>query len=158
VNNGGSFPNTLWYRNGQPVWSGLQYTLFGAQNGDQVYCKVTSVNAPPCTTPLETISNVIVVECIASAAQNLLPGLEHLSLSPNPNNGIFAIDITLSAPLQGRLLVFDILGRRVWQQAVQWPAGQHHFDIQLSGLAPGAYRLVVEAEGRMYRKGFVVVR
>jgi hypothetical protein len=158
VSNGGSLPNILWYRNEQPVWNGPEYTLFGAQNGDEVYCRATPVNGPPCTTPAVALSNVITVECIASAAQDLLPGMERLALSPNPNNGTFALDVALSAPLRGRLLVFDVLGRPVWQQAVQWPVGQHRFDVQISGLAPGAYRLVVEAEGRMYHKAFVVVR
>jgi hypothetical protein len=158
VSNGGSLPNILWYRNEQPVWNGPEYTLFGAQNGDEVYCRATPVNGPPCTTPAVALSNVITVECIASAAQDLLPGMERLALSPNPNNGTFALDVALSAPLRGRLLVFDVLGRPVWQQAVQWPVGQHRFDVQISGLAPGAYRLVVEAEGRMYHQAFVVVR
>jgi hypothetical protein len=158
VTNGGDAPNILWFRNGQPVWNGPEYTLFGAQNGMEVYCRVTPVNAPPCTTPSQALSNVITVECIASAAQDLLPGMERLALSPNPNNGTFALDVALSAPLRGRLLVFDVLGRPVWQQAVQWSVGQHRFEVQIPGLAPGAYRLVAEADGRMYNKAFVVVR
>ncbi|HRF41959.1 MAG TPA: PKD domain-containing protein [Saprospiraceae bacterium] len=156
VTNGGDAPNILWFRNGQPVWNGPDYTLFGAQNGMEVYCRVTPVNAPPCTTPSQALSNTVIVNCIASETAELLPGIRQWSVFPNPNEGWFFVSVANTEAVSGRLRVWDMLGRPVWEERVQWSAGHQVHRIELPGAAPGVYWVGLESLGQVMRKGVVV--
>jgi PKD repeat protein len=156
VINGGNTPNILWFRNGQPVWNGPEYTLFGAQNGIAVYCRVDPVNPPPCTTPLQAQSDTIIVNCITSETVDLLPGIRQWSVFPNPNEGWFFVSVTNTAAVIGRIWVWDMLGRPVWEEPVEWSAGHQVHRIELPGAAPGIYWIGLESQGRMMRKGVVL--
>ncbi len=157
VINGGNTPNILWYRNGQAVWTGATYTLFGAQNGDEVYCQVNAVNAPPCTSPGEVQSNTITVNCISTSTGEVAGDQLAFDIVPNPNSGDFSIKAQLAGPLNGQLIIFDALGRNIWQQSLQWPAGNQFLDIDLQNAASGVYWLVLQTTDKLYRKSFVVV-
>jgi PKD repeat protein len=156
VTNGGDAPNILWFRNGQPVWNGPEYTLFGAQNGMEVYCRVLPVNAPPCTTPSQAPSNSIVVNCISSEVVELLPGIQQWNVYPNPNEGVFYFSLANIEAIAGRIRVLDMLGRPVWNEQVQWQAGNQLHRIELPGAVPGIYWIVLESRGQVMRKGVVV--
>lgn len=156
VTNGGDTPNILWFRNGQPVWNGPDYTLFGAQNGTEVYCRVTPVNPPPCTMPSQTQSNTIVVNCISSAVVEMLDGIQQWNIYPNPNDGQFSLSVSPTEAIIGHIRVIDMLGRPVSSEEVQWPAGHRFHRIELPGVAPGVYWVALESRGQVMRKGVVV--
>ncbi len=156
VTNGGDTPNILWFRNGQPVWNGPEYTLFGAQNGMEVYCRVAPVNAPPCTTPPQAQSNTIVVSCIASATVETLYGIQQWKVYPNPNDGAFILFIAHTEAISGRIRMLDVLGRPVWEEQLEWSAGERRHHINLSDIPVGMYWLVLEHQGQVMRKGVAV--
>lgn len=157
VTNGGDAPDIVWYRNGQPVWTGAEYTLAGAQNGTEVYCRATPVNLPPCTTPSQAQSDTILVTCILSGGVvQTLPDLQAWSIHPNPNDGSFFMSLSVTEPMSGWIRVLDMLGRPVWNEEVRWSAGNQLHHIELPEVVPGLYWVVLEGHGQVMRKGVVL--
>lgn len=157
VTNGGDAPDIVWYRNGQPVWTGFEYTLAGAQNGTEIYCSATPVNLPPCIAPSQTQSDTILVTCILSGGVvQTLPDLQAWSIHPNPNDGSFFMSLSVTEPMSGRIRVLDMLGRPVWNEEVRWPAGNQLHHIELPEVVPGLYWVVLEGHGQLMRKGVVL--
>ncbi|HXC03754.1 MAG TPA: S8/S53 family peptidase, partial [Bacteroidia bacterium] len=85
---------------------------------------------------------------------NLLTGIRDQPLPfaniqsyPNPATGTASLDITLLEDLHADLSVFDLSGRKIITiQNGLLRAGEHHFELNVAGLASGvyAYRLVSE--------------
>jgi PKD repeat protein len=154
VTNGGSFPNILWHLNGATVWSGPSYTLFGAVNGSEVYCSVGPVNQA-CTSPNTVQSAVYTVNCIVSGLKDI-PEILSAQIMPNPNSGVFQLHVASANSWSSQLRVFNTLGQLVLQQPVQFDSGNNTMPIILADVPDGMYWLVLESEGRWWRKGFVV--
>lgn len=157
VNNGGSSPEIEWYFNDQFVGTGPAYSLIGAQNGDEVYCQVTAMDPPPCTNPLQVLSNVILVDCIETGTPEASRIFESYTLAPNPNDGTFHLEAVLLTSVRGRISVFNTLGYRVWAQDVEWSPGRQIVSFALPEASPGVYWLILENGKKMYRIARVVV-
>ncbi|MCB0554901.1 MAG: S8 family serine peptidase [Phaeodactylibacter sp.] len=154
VANGGIQPNLLWYLNDQPVWSGPAYTLFGAQTGDEVYCEVTAVNAPICTSPLVVQSEVLPVDCLTPAQE--VKGLEDLQLFPNPNTGQFTLKLHARKAFESCITVFNNLGQEVLFRKLDVQSGEQQIMLTLPGAAAGLYHLVAASSDGMQVLKFVV--
>ena len=78
-------------------------------------------------------------------------------VAPNPARGDVRIRVEVDQPGAVRLDVVDALGRRVARLADGvWSAGGR--DVAVSGLAPGVYLAVLDADGRRQSVRFTVVR
>ncbi|MCO6489162.1 MAG: S8 family serine peptidase [Phaeodactylibacter sp.] len=154
VTNGGAQPNITWYYNGQAAWSGPTYTLFGPQNGDEVYCEVTAVNAPACTAPLTVQSEVLSVDCLTPTRE--IRELESIRLFPNPNPGRFALELHARQAFAGRITIFNSLGQAVLSRRLEVQPGEQQILLNLPGAAAGLYHLAVASPEGMRAVKFMV--
>ncbi len=81
-----------------------------------------------------------------------------LSAVPNPNDGHFAAQFSLPQPDRAHLLLFDALGRRLWDETRSLPAGEHRWNLSMPHLPPGIYRLVLLTTHGLPRATAVQVR
>ncbi len=70
-----------------------------------------------------------------------------LTISPNPSNGKFNLDITSATPANLNLVVYNTLGVAVYGENDIRLNGKLRKNIDLSGLARGIYLLKVEGNG-----------
>jgi hypothetical protein len=129
---GGTSPTFVWWLNGIETGDTTdQYisNTFSAPYPDSITCVVTSSSA--CL--LSTFSWVyIVVNDVGVAA--LRPAVETINVFPNPNNGTFTIQGSLTAALneEVRLTLTDVLGRVVYKTTTTANDGQVNARVMLN--------------------------
>lgn len=79
-----------------------------------------------------------------------------ITISPNPNNGIFTISYGLQADRSGKLRVLDINGKEVYLRSL--PIYSISQQLELDFLASGIYYLQIVSGKNSESKKFVVVR
>lgn len=106
---------------------------------------VQVLDANNCTSTLQ-----VTVEQTTSTTSSFCEG-HHLSLRPNPNSGIFALDL---GPCVGsaRLVVYDSYGRLVFQAA----NSANKENLNLSHLPQGAYFLRINTANNNVVKPFII--
>ncbi len=121
------------------------------------YYKVAAVdrhgNEGPATLAAPVSTTGATIEAAASFALR--------GVTPNPtHDGAFTISFTLPTSEPARLAVFDLAGRRIWDQAIgQQTAGPHTFAIDRSeALATGVYLVQLTQAGRSATARVVVSR
>jgi hypothetical protein len=78
---------------------------------------------------------------------------------PNPCNPSTTLRFYLAAPVQTRLVVYDLLGRLVLSPVDgDRAAGEHEVQIDASRLASGVYIYRLTAAGRTQSRTFIVAR
>ena len=83
-----------------------------------------------------------------------LKGISLLTLSPNPNNGKFSINLKLGIKQNFTILIFDALGLSFYQEKIQ-ESDSYQKDLDLN-LLPGTYVLKVIATYDVRQKAFIV--
>ena len=90
-----------------------------------------------------------------------------LSLSPNPATTEVQILMENLGKMGGVLTVYDVQGRRVWQQMVEGVERVEHVErtsaqqsqhLNTSTLPPGLYFVTLRSEGQVATKRLVVSR
>ena len=82
-----------------------------------------------------------------------------LRVSPNPVSRRATVQYTLTQPGRVRLAVFDAVGRRVrGLEPGLVGAGEQSASVDVAGLAPGAYVMVLTTPSGMHARRFAVVR
>lgn len=77
----------------------------------------------------------------------LIPPFEgSASVFPNPSKGAFSIYTNLNEALKGQLTITDISGRTVYQQSVNFPAGNSQTGFVLLQLPTGYYTLSIRPD------------
>ncbi|MFT5385900.1 MAG: hypothetical protein ACI81W_003311, partial [Saprospiraceae bacterium] len=95
----------------------------------------------------EAMSSVL----IGVTALDELPGLESLTISPNPSIGNFVLNAEFSAFKEGMVEIYNILGQRVYSNI--FATNDLRLDIGITDQAAGAYFLVIKTEeGSAVRK------
>ncbi len=86
-----------------------------------------------------------------------LPHNFHYSVSPNPNNGNFKISYLLPQNEKGKLEIFDISGKRVYEMTLpQWSTMQM---INLPGIiSSGIYNGFISADGARANLKIAIMR
>lgn len=136
-----------------PQQAGIEWLLDGNvipdENGD-TYCIGVSGNYTVVVTDLAT-------GCSGSFSQNInynpsFPNcttdanetagyVPDLTIVPNPNNGLFTLQIETAAATEGELSVLDPLGRVLSRQWLELSVGETRVAMDLQNLPAGAYLL-----------------
>lgn len=154
VTNGGAQPNVLWHLNNDPVWSGLNYTLFGAEEGDEVFAEVTATNPPSCTFPLSMQSDVITIEC-TTLDKEFFSG-ELASLFPNPNSGKFTLNLNSPTKIEGSATLFNSLGQLIQNYRIDLDAGNHMMELEIDNATSGIYYCLIKTSRGQKAIKFVI--
>jgi hypothetical protein len=135
-----------WYKNGVAI-AGATGNSYTATVNASYYVAVT--NSSSCTGQ----SNTIAITSIKGKKRELyIASVEDLSIYPNPNNGIFFVQL----PAKGEsslVTVKDVHGRTVWLQQVN--AEVSHLQINMS-TATGMYFVEVKAGGQTYNRRIII--
>lgn len=109
---------------------------------------------PPGTPPTAIVALrqsdlTLVSSTVASEAPASRDGVALGVPAPHPVAGPAEVRVTLAQAADVRVALFDVLGRRVARVADgPLAAGEHRLAFDASGLAPGAYVLVLDGAGR----------
>jgi PKD repeat protein len=151
---GGQSNNILWYLNDNPVWAGPVYTYFNAANGNQVYARVLPVNPPVCTRPEVAYSDTLTVSCIPLGSGE--PSLSYgLSVSPNPNKGLFYIDLPLPDVQVAEAVITNASGLVVRRIATPATSAGQRMAVDLRSEPPGMYMLTLLSPGKQFTTPFI---
>ncbi len=144
--NAGPSPTYQWFVSGFPITgaTNMTYTTSSLSNGQVVSCMVTS--SLLCASPRTSTSAGFTVRITTGIEQTMKDG-NKLILSPNPNNGKFAITgkiaTMVSEPLQ--LSVINMLGQQVHRATVASTNNDVNIPVALpNDIAPGMYLVSVQ--------------
>lgn len=153
-------PAYQWVINGSNIPGAVNnsYTSGILKNNDLVYCKVTCVDS--CPSPKDTFSNAITMH-VTNTTQNIFANSNtEISLYPNPNNGIFNLEVT-GIPTGANDLNIDILnplGQTVYNKKVTTSGSSYTDNIQLNELSSGIYMLRISDKSGTSIVRFTVAR
>ncbi len=68
---------------------------------------------------------------------------DRLTVYPNPSNGLLTLDLDVSTAGLRTLQVFDLTGRRLWNERLDLVAGRQELPLDLTALPAGIYLLRV---------------
>lgn len=148
-------PSYQWTLDGNniPGATGSTYTSFFLSDNQIIGCNLSC--ADTCPSPRDTFSNVITMH-VANSAQSLIKSNDmDVQLYPNPNNGIFKVEINdLSATRQDlQIDILNSLGQIVYSKQSTTNTQKHTDDIALYDMPSGFYILRVSG-----RSGTNIVR
>lgn len=102
-----------------------------------------SGNAPGCA----SVSEVDSLCANNSSASHEIWGQHALNLFPNPNEGVFSVELPETLPSGAALMVTDFAGRIVFRQNIE--AGTEQQSVNAADLASGFYFLQLVASGQV---------
>lgn len=77
--------------------------------------------------------------CITSSVSTFVQGIDNFQIAPNPAHTNGFLDISVASTGTYELSILDLLGRTVYQNALQLGVGDHRIPLDLSGLESGTY-------------------
>ncbi len=111
---------------------------------------LTATNSCGTTTSTETV-----VINLSTSVDDLL-GLIGIAVTPNPNSGIFELELSGESIAEVSIQIYDLIGQRVYQNQVSLLSGRVVLPIELMDVATGTYVLVIGVDGKVgSRKIFV---
>ncbi len=123
-------------------------------NASYIQYRLFLTTADPDTTP--TLFDVTVTWNSLGLGAPAPSGFELLPVHPNPCDGAAAIEFGIPYATEVELVVFDISGRRVRENAsAEYQPGWH--TVQLDTLRPGIYFIRIQAEEFQETQRFVVI-
>ncbi len=138
-----------WYVNGRhiPDYYSNQYLAHNLGNLDKVWCRV--ICGDSCPSPKDTVSNIITVRVYNTG----IAGIEDeyaIGLYPNPNNGLFTIQLNETFVKQQPLAeVVNIYGQVVYSTTVKY--AQQQLEINVPA---GIYMLRISTLNQVYTTRF----
>lgn len=76
---------------------------------------------------------------------------------PNPSNGLLSLRVeNAKNGFIARVEVYDLLGKRVYLDAIDFPTGTSNSEINLQNLAKGSYILTMKSENTTKSLGFII--
>ena len=99
---------------------------------------------------VEEIENSCNVTSVATP-KLLIP---HLEVNPNPNNGVFNVQFTLTEDASVKMELSDMTGKSCWQSLNrQFLAGTHQWEVGPAEIATGVYLCTLQiGQQKVYRK------
>jgi len=96
--------------------------------------------------PITPINDTLIIEDITSIRNNFKANYE-TKIYPNPNSGMFTVEIDLKVKTDLLIQLINITGQIIYTESVN--ASSYKKDIDLSGYAKGVYALKVVSDGGM---------
>lgn len=96
----------------------------------------------------ETATNVSTIDEIKLTTKAIS---QTLKVFPNPVKDVLTVQLPNTG--QGQLMIFNILGKQVWTQALSKDTEQ--IDLNIAHFEKGMYQLVVQQKGTMFSKKFI---
>jgi len=142
-----------WYRNG------LKDSLDAVTNGQTLQVKYPGVYQTIVTDPASNCvikSNVI--SYLPAGASDLDGNSIALTVTPNPNNGVFQLGFYFATPDNTTITLTSTLGQHLYTANYPNFSGQFSQQIQVPNLASGMYVLEIMHGGTKYLKRILVKR
>ena len=79
---------------------------------------------------------------------------QNITLFPNPNTGVFYLQIIHAEDLNGTIKITDIMGREVWQSEIN--SQNSIYQIDISNQANGLYSVAVNYNNKFYKNIIIV--
>ncbi|MFN8286124.1 MAG: PQQ-dependent sugar dehydrogenase [Chitinophagales bacterium] len=92
--------------------------------------------------------DTITVQATFCEAVNDLASALRLSISPNPNKGMFAVSFVTEKKGDAQLHLYDALGRVCWSKKVNLNTSPLTIDVDVRNLPKGMYSLVATMDGK----------
>ncbi len=96
-----------------------------------------------------TISRVITPFVIGAGVKNILPD-NRLNVYPNPASGVLNIQWKNQSTGNGHVVITDVVGREVYQSAININAASGQTRINLEGLQDGMYLITIKSDNINY--------
>lgn len=133
-----------------PSGNGIMFMNYMDYSDDDCLNMFTTGQVTRMTTAMNSFYASLLISTRCETASSINDGPENFSFSvyPNPTSGMISLDMFLTRPIgdQATVRVVDALGKVVYQQVLNQPAGQLH-NLDLSGLSDGIYLLNVGNAG-----------
>jgi hypothetical protein len=84
-------------------------------------------------------------------------GSAAIQLYPNPNNGLFNLEVPALSKEVTQIRVLNATGQVVYEAANNWAPGTTVLGLDLKGLAQGVYTLQLEHGQQRYIKRFTIL-
>lgn len=136
-----------WYVNGNPIPNATGQTYDASESG--VY--KTIIRSP---LGCESVSNEI--SHGVTGIPNIDPAEIGLKVMPNPNNGRFALDFTVSRKSDLGITIVNAVGQKVFTSRVPGFIGRFNQVVDAGRLTPGVYLLQLQHDNKSYLKKLFV--
>lgn len=141
--NGGTAPTYQWMLNNVPVSNATNstYTTSALVNNDVIGVSMTSNK--PCVNPTTIAANPVSVH-VNVGVNNINKTLQSVSIYPDPNNGTFTLQGTISGTQETQVAVsvLDIMGRVLYTGVVPVHNNVFNDGIALNGNVPNGMYMV----------------
>lgn len=150
--NGSTFSSSVatgnqWYLNSSPIPGAVNQTYAATDNG--IYKSVV-------TSALGCQSNSNEITFGVTGIPNIDPSEIGLKVMPNPNDGRFMLDFTVSKKADLDITVINAIGQKVYNSRTPGFIGRFAQTVEVGKLAPGVYLLQVQHDHKSYLKKMIV--
>jgi len=121
--------------------------LFIFDINERQYGKTVTYNAGTCT------YTHTVCDSTTTAVNDLDASLTAIMIFPNPNSGMFVVEIEVQAKTEFQIQLINITGQVIYSERVN--VSSYKKDIDLSGHAKGVYALKVVSDGGVVTRKIV---
>jgi hypothetical protein len=150
--NGNTFTSSVasgnqWYLNNAPINGANGQTYQATQNG----AYKTVINSP---LGCQSSSNEITYG--VTGIPNIDPSEISLKVMPNPNNGQFTLDFTVSKKSDLNISIVNAIGQKVYTDRTPGFIGRYNQPVNAGKLASGVYLLQIQHDNKSYLKKLIV--
>ena len=128
-----------------------------SQNGNAIDTKQNTKKSKDVIYIDVNIDQPNVEDCYDTTSILHYPKVDWLKIFPNPNEGVFSVEIqNITDDNTINLLVFNSIGKNVYQSSHDSSGGNLIIDLNLSDLPKGVYFLKVQANARFVVKQLII--
>ena len=104
----------------------------------------------------DTMEKLDYINVLANGIAEISKNIE-IGIYPNPNDGMFTVDINSYHQNEFMIVVYNLLGEKVYADEIQTFKGNHKHNLNLSTLPKGIYNIVIMND-KFKRVGMVVIQ
>jgi len=75
---------------------------------------------------------------------------------PNPNNGVFILELGISGSINSEIKIFNTMGRVIFDETIYLNQGVNKVPIKLNNSPPGIYHLQIRKPNSVLNKTFII--
>ncbi|MCF8275742.1 MAG: HYR domain-containing protein [Flavobacteriales bacterium] len=141
MTNATDFSTYQWYLNGDPIpgATGATYDIAGTGSGNYSVCVVDAGGCEGCSFNYE-------MSCCVGIEEANFDG--NVNVYPNPNNGLFTVEVDLVQQMNLSIGLFDVIGKQIWMDDAIGNTSQMRKQYDLSEMPDGVYFLRIRADNQ----------